>query len=168
MAGKAKSSAPAARRKIRDARYAVGADRFMVTFDNGKEHSLPRAALAVDDSSELVSVQVDRRRLIFHVTQASGNRYTVPSERVLRGAEPGQPGVGAHKGPYNATRQVGARIRALREAKGLTQEKFARSVKMMRSNISRIEAGKHHPTLDTIERIAKALKVSLVELFAQP
>jgi transcriptional regulator with XRE-family HTH domain len=38
---------------------------------------------------------------------------------------------------------------------------------MMRSNISRIEAAKHRPTLETLERIAKALKVSVAELVAR-
>jgi transcriptional regulator with XRE-family HTH domain len=37
-------------------------------------------------------------------------------------------------------------------------------VGMMRSYISRIEAAKPHPILETVERIAKALKVSLADL----
>jgi transcriptional regulator with XRE-family HTH domain len=35
---------------------------------------------------------------------------------------------------------------------------------MMRSNISRIEAAKHRPSLETMERLAKALKVSGADL----
>jgi transcriptional regulator with XRE-family HTH domain len=46
----------------------------------------------------------------------------------------------------------------------MTQEELADAVGMMRNNISRIEAAKHRPTLDTLERIAKALKVSVAEL----
>ena len=30
-------------RKIRDARYLVGEDHFIVTFDSGKEYSFPRS-----------------------------------------------------------------------------------------------------------------------------
>ncbi len=62
------------------------------------------------------------------------------------------------------TREVGATIRKLREAKGITQDQVASAVGMMRNNISRIEAAKHRPTLETLERIAKALKVSVAEL----
>jgi hypothetical protein len=65
-------------RKIRDARYSVGEDRFIVTFDSGKEYSFPRSTLEVDDGSGVVNVQVERRRFFFRVTQASGNRYEVP------------------------------------------------------------------------------------------
>jgi len=54
----------------------------------------------------------------------------------------------------------------LREAKGFTQEKLADSVGMMRSNISRIEAAKHRPTLETLEKIAQALDVSVADLVA--
>src|SRR5882724_7179300 len=75
-------------RKIRDARYSVGEDRFIVTFDSGKEYSFPRSSLEVDDGSELVHIQVDRRRFFFRVTQVSGNRYEIPWDRVLHEAEP--------------------------------------------------------------------------------
>jgi transcriptional regulator with XRE-family HTH domain len=54
----------------------------------------------------------------------------------------------------------------LREAKGLTQDRLATAVGMIRNNISRIEAAKHRPTLETLEKLAKALKVSVAELVA--
>ena len=45
-------------RKIRDARYLVGEDRFIVTFNSGKVYSFPRSSLEVDDGSELVNIQI--------------------------------------------------------------------------------------------------------------
>ena len=151
-------------RKIRDARFSVGEDRFVVTFDSGKEYSFPRSSLEVDDGTDLVNVQVDRRRFFFRVTQASGNRYQVPWDRVLHEAEPSYPYFRGRTGRTQPTHEVGARIRKLREARGVTQTELAGAVGMMRSNISRIEAAKHRPTLETMERIAKALKVSVAEL----
>lgn len=153
-------------RKIRDARYLVGEDRFVVTFDSGKEYSFPRSSLEVDDGSELVNIQVDRKRFFFRVTQVSGNRYEIPWDRVLHEAEPSYPYFRARLSRTKTTRAVGAVIRKLREAKGITQEELADAVGMMRSNISRIEAAKHRPTLETMERIAKALKVSVADLIA--
>jgi transcriptional regulator with XRE-family HTH domain len=38
---------------------------------------------------------------------------------------------------------------------------------MMRSNVSRIEAAKHRPTLETLEKIANALKVTVADLVAR-
>ena len=74
--------------KIRDARYSVGEDRFIVTFESGKESSFPRSSLEVDDGTGVASVQVERRRFFFRVSQASGNRYEVPWDRVLHEAQP--------------------------------------------------------------------------------
>jgi DNA-binding XRE family transcriptional regulator len=111
-----------------------------------------------------LNVQVDRGRFFFRVTQASGNRYEVPWDRVLHEAEPSYPYFHGRTGRAQTTHEVGARIRKLRAAKGVTQTELAGAVGMMRSNISRIEAAKHRPTLETMERIAKALKVSVAEL----
>ena len=72
------SSAQEFERRIRDARYSVGEDRFIVTFDSGKEYAFPRSALEVDDGSDLVKIQLDRSRFFFRVTQVSDNRYEVP------------------------------------------------------------------------------------------
>ena len=158
------SLAPKFGRKIRDARYLVGEDRFIVTFDSGKEYSFPRSSLEVDDGSEVVNIQVDRRRFFFRVRQVSGNRYEIPWDRVLHEAEPSYRYFRGRRDRTRATREVGATIRKLREAKGITQDQVASAVGMMRNNISRIEAAKHRPTLETLERIAKALKVSVAEL----
>jgi DNA-binding XRE family transcriptional regulator len=161
------STAQELERKIRDARYSVGEDRFIVTFDSGKEYSFPRSSLEVDDGSGVVSVQVERRRFFFRVIQVSGNRYEVPWDRVLHEAEPAYRHFRGLMARSKTTHNVGATIRKLRETKGLTQDQLARAVGMMRSNISRIEAAKHRPTLETLERIAKALKVSVAELVAR-
>jgi DNA-binding XRE family transcriptional regulator len=159
-------SAPEFERKIRDARYLVREDRFVVTFDSGKEYNFPRSAVEVDDGSELIKIQVDRSRFFFRVTQVSGNRYEVPWDRVFHEAEPSYPYFRGRTGRSKTSDDIGSKIRKLREAKGLTQEELAAVVGMMRSNISRIEAAKHRPTLETLEKIARALKVSVAELVA--
>lgn len=151
-------------RKIRDARFLVGDDRFTVTFDSGKEYSFPRSSLEIDDGSEVVKIEVDRRRFFFRVRQASGNRYEIPWDRVLHEADPSYRYFRGRRDRIRTTHEAGATIRKLREARRLTQEQLAVAVGMMRNNISRIEAAKHRPTLETLERIAKALKVSVAEL----
>jgi len=160
------SLAPEFGRKIRDARFLVGEDRFIVTFDSGKEYGFRRSSLEVDDGSELVNIRLDRSRFFFRVTQVSGNRYEIPWDRVLHEAEPSYPYFRGRKRRTKTTHEVGVTIRELREAKGLTQEELAGAVGMMRGNISRIEAAKHRPALETMERIAKALKVSVADLIA--
>jgi len=60
---------------------------------------------------------------------------------------------------------VGKRIRAFREAKGLSQEAFAAMCDLHRTYIGGVERGERNITLDTLQTIAETLKVSPVELF---
>jgi transcriptional regulator with XRE-family HTH domain len=59
---------------------------------------------------------------------------------------------------------VGKRIRALREAKGLSQEEFAAMCDLHRTYIGGIERGERNITLDTLQTIAETLKVSPIDL----
>jgi len=55
------------------------------------------------------------------------------------------------------TRAVGARIRALREAKGISQRQLGRMIGLSLSVCSQWEAGRSMPSLSVIHRIAPAL-----------
>ncbi len=59
----------------------------------------------------------------------------------------------------------GKRVRELRKAAGFSQEGFALAVSIDRSHYGLLERGRVNATLDTIERIAKALKVPVRDLF---
>ncbi len=58
----------------------------------------------------------------------------------------------------------GAKVRDLRKEMGLTQEKFAYKVKLHPTYVAGIEAGLRNPTLMTIHKLAKGLKVTPAEL----
>ena len=60
---------------------------------------------------------------------------------------------------------ISKNLKKLREAKGLSQEKLARLADVANNTIIKIEGGKNqNPTLDTLKKISKALKVSVDEL----
>lgn len=61
--------------------------------------------------------------------------------------------------------KLSAVIKKVREAKGLTQKEVALSLKMDASQYSRIENGKTDPSFTIVAKIAKALGVTLAELF---
>ena len=63
------------------------------------------------------------------------------------------------------TTQLGQQIRALRTAKGISQEKFALSIGMDRTYLASVEAGKRNISICNIKKIADGLEVSLSELF---
>jgi len=59
----------------------------------------------------------------------------------------------------------GERVRKLREQRGLSQEDLGMKAKIHRTYIGSVERGEQNVSIINIERIAKALGVSLAELF---
>ena len=60
--------------------------------------------------------------------------------------------------------RFGVRIRKLRSDKGISQEALAELAGLHRTYISSVERGERNVTLTTIERLASALGVPMVEL----
>ena len=60
---------------------------------------------------------------------------------------------------------IGERIRAWREKKGLTQGDIEQRAGLLSCYTSRVENGHTVPSLETIEKIARALEVPLYQLF---
>jgi len=60
---------------------------------------------------------------------------------------------------------IGSKLKKVREAKGLSQKQVALSIDMDPSQYSKIEKGKTDPSISTIDKITKALGVTLAEFF---
>jgi transcriptional regulator with XRE-family HTH domain len=63
-------------------------------------------------------------------------------------------------------KQFGERVRKLRLARNLSQEQLAFKASMHRTYLGGIERGERNPSLKNIEAIAKALDVTLSQLFS--
>jgi len=61
--------------------------------------------------------------------------------------------------------KIGKRLRELRNIKGLSQEKFALKCELDRTYIASIEQGKRNVSVVNIERISKALGISVTMFF---
>ena len=61
--------------------------------------------------------------------------------------------------------KFGAAVRIRRRATGLSQEEFAEKVDCHRNFVGRIERGEQNPTVDTLVRIARALRCKISDLF---
>ena len=70
------------------------------------------------------------------------------------------------KNMESSKKYFGARIKEIREKRGLNQEQLAELVGMESRHISRIETGRSFTTLENIEKIALALNVELKLLFS--
>jgi transcriptional regulator with XRE-family HTH domain len=59
---------------------------------------------------------------------------------------------------------VGARIRSAREKAGLTQFELAELAGLTRQHLQRIEAGTTNPTIGTLYRLAKRLRLEAIHI----
>ena len=63
------------------------------------------------------------------------------------------------------TKDIGKRIRSLREGLNLSQEDFANKAGLHRTYIGSLERGERNPSVETLARVAAALAVPLGYLF---
>ena len=66
-----------------------------------------------------------------------------------------------------AIQRFGKQLQRLRTRRGLTQEQLAVTAGLSRTFLTRLELGQHDPSLGTLVRLAKALRVSVAELLGE-
>lgn len=69
--------------------------------------------------------------------------------------------------PSPLVRQFGERLRELREARSLSQEKLGAKARLHRNAIGQIERAEIRATIETLEKLAHALGVEPVDFFAR-
>lgn len=60
--------------------------------------------------------------------------------------------------------KLGKKIQKARQEKGITQERLAELADISRTHMGHIEQGRRQPTLDVVQKIAKALRMKANEL----
>lgn len=63
--------------------------------------------------------------------------------------------------------RFGELVRKLRQEKGYSQEEFSFRVRLHQTYISSVERGERNVTIQTADRIAKALDTTLAEMFGE-
>lgn len=61
--------------------------------------------------------------------------------------------------------QFGQSLKALRESRGLSQEKLGELIELTEDSVGNMERGKHWPRLKTLEKILAALDAQPKDLF---
>ncbi len=61
-------------------------------------------------------------------------------------------------------KHIGKRLREVREKTGISQEQLSESAGYYRTYVGHIENGKHSPSVHTMWRLAKVMKIDLGEL----
>lgn len=60
--------------------------------------------------------------------------------------------------------KIAMRLKQLRAKRGWTQEQLAEKAGINRGYLARLETGRHDPTITTLEKLAKALRVKVAAL----
>ena len=69
--------------------------------------------------------------------------------------------------PESLSRNIGTTIRAYRLHKGMSQGDIEKRTGLLRCYLSRVENGHTVPSLETLQKIARALDLQLSEFFAE-
>ncbi|MBI2934139.1 MAG: helix-turn-helix transcriptional regulator, partial [Chloroflexi bacterium] len=160
---------PDSRKRFARVKYIEDLRAFLAWMENGKTYAVPISELPEADATTVVRWSLSRDRSHIKVWQESGNAFEIPWDDVLYHCEPQYDFYkGKQPGDANANvRQIGSRIRQLRQEKGYSVQRLAETIGMRRPNLSRLEHGHHQPSLDTLQKIAGALEVPVVELVAR-
>ncbi len=160
---------PESRKRFTKVRYMENVGAFLIWMENGKTYALNISELSEADSTKVAKWTLSREQDCIKVIQESGNKFEIPWDDVLYHCEPQYEFYKGKRSQNESTgiKRIGEKVRQLRERKGYSIQTLADKAKMKRPNLSRLENGHHQPSLDTLERIAVALEVPVVDLIAK-
>lgn len=136
-------------------------NELLALLGDGSAALLTRPISEEDDNSEVAGITLEGDAQTATLRLSSGAQLSIRAAAVAsvtgHSTQPvtnGLDGAGAVDGA-----RLGARLRELRLAAGLTQAELARRTGIHRPNIARVEAGRHTPSLETLARLASAIGV---------
>lgn len=132
------------------------ASEVLAIMGDGRPALLKRPLSPGDDGSDIDAIDLGEDASSAELTLGSGAKITVDAASSVTqpGALNGITVSGSVDGAH-----LGARLRELRLAAGLTQAELARRTGIHRPNIARVEAGRHTPSLETLARLSGAIGV---------
>lgn len=155
--------------EIARVRYVAQNRTFVIRMSSGITYLLEASLIPAIDDSDIARTRLSSDHHYFTVTQSSGNKVEIPWDTVLHHCEPEYE---HYKGKTDLAndveraRRIGGRVRGVRMEQGLSIAELSRRSGLLRPNLSRLEHGKHEPSLETLERIANGLDVPLFRLVA--
>jgi DNA-binding XRE family transcriptional regulator len=149
---------------------SLRANELVAILGDGTPILIPRPAGETDDGSKVLSISLSEEATTATLALSSGKEITliaaslaIPQCRKVDGViiesyEPRQ---------ALGRTTLGARLKLLRQAAGLTQAELSRRTGIHRPNIARVEAGRHTPSLETLTRLAAAIGVTTTSVFTE-
>jgi DNA-binding XRE family transcriptional regulator len=153
--------------RLSDVAYVESMHALVVRFLSGRVYAVPLAELEGRDASAVTGVSLGSDGYAAVIEQHSGNRLDVPWDVILYYAEPEYPFYkrGAKVANAAAGRQeIGERIRLERLGRHWTLADLGTRTGIKVPNLSRLEKGKHLPSLETLEKVAGAFELPVAAL----
>jgi DNA-binding XRE family transcriptional regulator len=145
------------------------ANELLALLGDGSAALLSRPISEDDDQSEVAGITLEGDAQTATLRLGSGRQLLVRAATVA--AANGRAAHSVSNGLEGASAvdgaRLGARLRELRLAAGLTQAELARRTGIHRPNIARVEAGRHTPSLETLARLASAIGVPTTVVLTQ-
>ena len=139
-----------------------------VRFVDGRVYAVALTDLEGVDNSPVVQVSLGFDGYAAVIEQGSGNRVEVPWDVVLYHCEPEYAFYRErHAAAERSTgAAIGELIRAERVKRSWTLESMSKLTGLKVPNLSRLENGKHLPSLETLEKVAEAFGLPVAALVA--
>jgi transcriptional regulator with XRE-family HTH domain len=150
-------------RLIEAVSYDKQSGTLSVRFDDGDLTTATLEALKLPDKP-IASIAVDEFRRGIEVRFRDRSTHDIAADYFTWLTQPDY--AAAYPADASLGPRVGANIVSLRKQRGLSQAALASAAGMAAPNLSRLESGRHVPTLDILQRISKAFGVSLAFLLA--
>jgi DNA-binding XRE family transcriptional regulator len=139
---------------------------FFIRMENESKYMLSGNEIPEVDASDIIEYGIGDTGNYFWFRQKSGNTVEIPWDTVLYHCEQGYE---YYKGKNReaettSSQRIMKNIKSLRNNRGWTIAELAEKSGIQRPNLSRLENGKHTPSLETIIKVANALGVTVADI----
>ena len=141
--------------------YRPSTRSLSVVYDDGEIAQVAVDALKLPLDAKIENVQLDEFQRGIEFLLADGTMHDVAADYITWLTDE------SYRRQYpdeDIGPRIGSNVAALRKQRGMSQGELARTAGILGPNLSRLESGKHVPTLDVLLRVAQALNVTLSKI----
>lgn len=149
-----------------DVRYSTTTNQLWVQFGDGISGFVDWKQLGLENEANNLSLEtatVGDRGESVEIVRRDGGLFEIDADAIKAMLDANFAALLASEAK-RSDQKVGERIRSARESAGLTQQELSKRTGIDQAIISKLERGSHRPRIDTLERIAAGLGLSLAGL----
>jgi DNA-binding XRE family transcriptional regulator len=152
-----------------DVRYSARTNQLWVQFGDGLSGLVDLKKLGLESRMKLLILEtaiVGNRGATLEIVKHDGDLFEIDALAIKAVLDDSLAAL-LRSEAKQSDKKVGERVRSARESARLTQQQLSKNTGNDQAIISKLERGIHQPRVDTLERIASALGLSLSELLAK-